>query len=186
MGCHCHAGDGGTAVSDYPPPSVETVTVTAPPDAENRPGAPATSPPSSDRRTEPAQSTCSQDAVPVTAHAGEIEPPFPGETWIVEQAGNLCGPLGYAALATLGGTGSSPTQLLLYNEGEFLGTGVRCGLVGEVTGSTAESVTVTYRWPVGDESNAQMSGRAEVTFYWNGSSVDMIGDLPREATLGRC
>ena len=53
--------------------------------------------------------------------------------------------------------------------------------LGQVTSSNYDSVTVGYRWPVGNDSNANMTGRASVTFRWNGSSVDMLGELPPEA-----
>ncbi|MCD2262445.1 LppP/LprE family lipoprotein [Dietzia aurantiaca] len=135
---------------------------------------------------EPTPTECSPSSVPVATDAAGIAPPLPGASWSVWQTDNLCGPLGYAELATTGGTGSSPTQLLLYNEGEFLGTGIRCNALGQVTGSTEDSVSVQYRWPVGNDSNANMSGRADVMFRWNGSSVDMIGSLPLEKFGAGC
>lgn len=159
------------AVVSTPPPETITVTSTIEPATE-----PAPEP---DR--EPAPVECSPSNVPVSADAASIAPPLPGNSWTVWQTGNLCGTLGYAELATAGGTGSSPTQLLLYNEGEFLGTGVRCNALGQVTGSTDESVTVQYRWPIGNDSNANMRGRTTVTFQWTGSSVSMLGELPPEA-----
>lgn len=172
-----------TANDAAPASTVETVTVTA--TATDTPTS-ATPTPTTEPTPEPTQVQCSEETVPVSADAAGIAPPLPGESWTVWQTGNLCGTLGYAELATAGGTGSSPTQLLLYNEGRFLGTGIRCNALGQVTSSNAGSVTVQYRWPVGNDSNANMSGRAVVVFQWNGSSVDMIGSLPTEATGGNC
>lgn len=160
-------------------PTQETVTVTAEASAATTPSSSTT-----ERSTAPAPPQCSPESVPVASDAATIAQPFPDRGWAVWQTGNLCGTLGYAELLTAGGTGSSPTQLLLYNNGEFLGTGIKCNALGQVSGSTADSVTVGYRWPIGDDSNANMRGRATVTYQWNGSSVDMIGDLPAEALPG--
>lgn len=175
------AGSSEDAVST---PSAETVTVTATATAEPGPEQNAEPGSTIEEAPETTQSECSPASVPLATDAASIAQPFPDRSWSVWQSGNLCGPLGYAELATEGGTGSSPTQLLLYNEGRFLGTGIKCNALGQVTGSTPDSVSVQYRWPVGDDSNANMSGRATVTFQWNGSSVDMIGTLPQEALPG--
>lgn len=173
------AEDAASASTAASTPTQETVTVTAEASA-----APTPSSSTTEQSTAPAPPQCSPESVPVASDAATIAPPFPDRGWVVWRTGNLCGTLGYAELATEGGTGSSPTQLLLYNDGEFLGTGIRCNALGEVSGSTADSVTVGYRWPIGDDSNANMRGRATVTYQWNGSSVDMIGDLPQEALPG--
>lgn len=165
--------------------SAETVTVTSTIDPTDESNADTTTQASS-QESSSTQSECSASSVPVATDTASIAPPFPDRSWSVTQTNNLCGSLGYAELATSGGTGSSPTQLLLYNEGELLGTGIRCNALGQVTGSTNNSVSVQYRWPVGKDSNADMSGRADVTFQWNGSSVDMIGDLPRDAIGTSC
>lgn len=177
-------GDNHGAGAASSAPSAETVTVTATAEPSAASPVESSAEPTTEPETTPTE--CSPSTVPVATDAANIAPPFPGTSWSVWQTGNLCAPLGYAELATAGGTGSSPTQLLLYNEGEFLGTGIRCNALGQVTGSTADSVTVQYRWPVGNDSNANMSGRADVTFQWNGSSVDMIGNLPQDATGTAC
>lgn len=174
----CAGGQNGEEASEPPPPETVTVTSTIEPSTE-----PARAP---EPDPTPAPVQCSPSAVPVSADATSIPPPLPGHSWTVWQTGNLCGTLGYAELATAGGTGSSPTQLLLYNEGEFLGTGIRCNALGQVTGSTDDSVSVQYRWPIGNDSNANMRGRATVTFQWNGSSVSMLGELPQEAMPPIC
>lgn len=184
----CTNGQGQTgekqdsaAASAAPPATTVTVTATEPT---------ASSPVESSGNPSPQSGVtskeCSPSTVPVATDAAGIAPPFPDRAWSIWQTGNLCGQLGYAELATAGGTGSSPTQLLLYNEGEFLGTGIRCNALGQVTGSTPDSVTVQYRWPIGSDSNANMSGRTDVTFQWNGSSVDMIGNLPQDAVGTAC
>lgn len=176
----CSGGE--TAEDAASTPAQATVTVTATAEPSTEPDAEPTT--TTDQSSDPAPPPCSPESVPVTADAAKIAPPFPGRGWTVWQTGNLCGTLGYAELATEGGTGSSPTQLLLYNNGQFLGTGITCNALGQVSGSTADSVTVGYRWPIGDDGNSNMRGRATVTYQWNGSSVDMIGTLPQEALPG--
>ena len=181
-------GEGATAADDAseaPATSGETVTVTSTIDPTAESDADTTTQASS-QEPSPTRSECSSSSVSVATDSASIAPPFPDRSWSVTQTSNLCGSLGYVELATSGGTGSSPTQLLLYNEGKLLGTGIRCNALGQVTGSTDDSVSVQYRWPVGNDSNANMSGRADVTFQWNGSSVDMIGDLPRDAIGTAC
>lgn len=180
----CSGGDTEEEAASAPTPETVTVTATAEP----------TSVPSTEPREQPTSTTeqapaptpaeCSPADVPLATNAASIAQPFPDRSWAVWRTGNLCGTLGYAELATAGGTGSSPTQLLLYNEGRFLGTGIKCNSLGQVTDSTDDSVSVQYRWPIGDDSNSNMRGRATVTFRWNGSSVDMLGDLPQEALVG--
>lgn len=185
----CTNGEDGTTAADgdaeRATSSAATVTVTSTiePTAEPDSGTTAQASPSA---AAPTRTQCEPSSVPVSTNAANIAPPLQGVTWSVYQTGNLCGTLGYAELATAGGTGSSPTQLLLYNDGEFLGTGITCNALGQVTGSTDDSISVQYRWPVGNDSNANMSGRANVTFQWNGSSVDMVGDLPQDAIGSSC
>lgn len=173
----------GTAGQATSSAGTVTVTSTVEPTAEPDHATPADTSPLAPA---PTQTQCDPSSVPVSSNAASIAPPLPGVAWSVYQTGNLCGTLGYSELATTGGTGSSPTQLLLFNRGEFLGTGIKCNALGQVTGSTDDSVSVQYRWPVGDDSNANMSGRAKVTFQWNGSSVDMVGDLPQDALGSSC
>lgn len=176
----CSGGEASdtTAATD----AQETVTVTATTEPDVQPTQQPTSTPVQAPSTTP--TACTPSEVTVATDAARIAQPFPDNAWAVWQTGNLCGTLGYAELVTEGGTGSSPTQLLLYNEGRFLGTGITCNSLGHVTDATDDSVSVEYRWPVGDDSNANMRGRATVTFHWNGSSVDMLGELPQEALVG--
>ena len=190
-GCSA-GGDDATAAQDDAGSAAaapSTVTVTA---SSESPTAPDTASATSESRTTSTTTTapttppCDPATVPVAENAASIAQPFPDRGWTVYSSSNLCGTLGYAELATQGGTGSSPTQLLLYNYGEFLGTGISCNALGQVIGSTDQSVSVEYRWPEPGDSNADMSGRANVMFQWNGSSVDMVGALPNEVTGGAC
>ncbi|MCZ4552685.1 LppP/LprE family lipoprotein [Gordonia rubripertincta] len=90
-------------------------------------------------------------------------------------------------LDTAGGTVSSPYQLLLFHDGEFLGTGTSCNLSYQTVAATADDrIDVRYRYLVGDEPNADPQGEVYVSYRWNGSGVDMLGDLPEAVTRGEC
>ncbi len=145
------------------------------------PGAPATS-----RVCRPVGG----NSVQIDAAIATIAPPLPGVSWVPTRANfDSCNDLSYVVLDTDRGTGSSPDQLLLFGpEGRFLGTGIRCNVAfQQVTGSGTDFVNVTYRYPRSEkESNAAVSGRADVTFRWNGSRVVMEGTLPYAVTRGEC
>lgn len=130
------------------------------------------------------------NSVQIDAAIAKIAPPLPGVSWVPTRANfNSCNDLSYVVLDTDRGTGSSPDQLLLFGpQGRFLGTGIRCNVAfQQVTGSGTDFVNVTYRYPRSEkESNADVSGRADVTFRWNGSRVVMEGTLPYEVTRGEC
>ncbi len=91
-----------------------------------------------------------------------------------------CPPLMWAAFDTSRGTVSSPTAVLLFRPGKFLGPTTRktAGYV-QVTGSTPFSVTVTYRWPKPQDANANPTGGpVSSTFVALGDSVFRFGELP--------
>lgn len=118
----------------------------------------------------------------------QIAPPYPGGNWVPGN-GNLngCSDLSYVELETAGGTVSSPNQLLLFHQGYFQGTGVACNLGYQtVTSSGDWYVNVEYKYFLADEPNADPQGRAYTTFRWNGSGVEMIGELPEAVTHGQC
>ena len=75
-------------------------------------GAPAASAVNTDSLSPPPP--CSVD---VQRIAAETSGPFPGVGWSVGQQGNLCGELGFLFLETAGGTGSSPTRVVLFHRG---------------------------------------------------------------------
>lgn len=167
-------------------PEPETVTVVTTVDEEG--GAPdeqAEAPDRPDPRGQPESTGCDLDSAVSEAIAGFRPTSLaPDRGWVLYSKSEGCPTLGYAEITIEGATGSSPTQLLLFHRDRFLGTGVRCDILGQVVGETDDSVTVEYRWAVGDEPNALMSGRADVTFQWDGSRVQMLDPLPEAAKLG--
>jgi hypothetical protein len=118
----------------------------------------------------------------------QIPPPLPGVGWVAgDNNVDSCSTLTYVELDTAGATVSSPDQLLLFHAGEFLGTGIRCNASWQtVTGTSDVQIDVRYRYLVGDEPNADPQGEVDVAYRWNGSGVDMIGELPEAVTQGEC
>ena len=136
---------------------------------------------------------CSTDgAAAIEAAADRIAPPLsyrPDVPWRFDGRTNYntCNDLSYATLATEGGTGSSPWQLLLFHRGDFVGTGIKCNASFQsVTGASPRTVDVTYRYLKEGEASAAPSGIARVSFVWNGDRVVMNGTLPYEVTYGKC
>ncbi|GAA1455890.1 LppP/LprE family lipoprotein [Williamsia maris] len=104
-----------------------------------------------------------------------------------ESGGTRCPGLSWVGLDTNGATASSPMQLLIYHNGYFQGTGIKCNAGYQtVLGSTPNSIQVRYRYLQGNDISARPSGSATVTFRWNGSAVVMDGSLPYGVTLGQC
>lgn len=128
------------------------------------------------------------DATMIDDAITQIAPPMPGVNWVRgESNAGTCSLLVFVALHTQGGTGSSPNQLLLFRGGEFLGTGTACNLSYQmITGAADDQIDVRYRYIVADEPNAAPQGEVNVAYRWNGSGIDMIGELPEEITDGEC
>lgn len=92
-----------------------------------------------------------------------------------------CAALSYARLDITGGTGSSPVQLMLFHDGEYVGTASECAFGStSVIDIAADSITVEYRWPREGDANADPSGRATVTYRWAGGMVRADRELPAE------
>ncbi|MFW0787690.1 LppP/LprE family lipoprotein [Gordonia sp. CPCC 206044] len=137
--------------------------------------------------------SCSTDGQSaIGAAASQIPPPLaanPRVPWVYDGATNFntCNDLSYATLGTEGATASSPMQLLLFHQGSFVGTAVKCNLAYQtVTGATADSVDVNYRYLNPGDISANPTGTVDVSFTWTGSGVQMNGDLPAALTRGQC
>lgn len=125
-----------------------------------------------------------------------IAPPFPGGSpnadtpWAPRpyQANyNTCAALSYAEITVDQATAASPEQLLLFHNGNFVGTGIKCNTAFQsVTNATDDTVFVTYRYLTPGDPNASPQGEASVSFHWDGTSVVMNGTLPTEVTQGLC
>lgn len=185
--------------SDTPtaqPPTV-TSTITAAPTST-----PATTPepagqsddadtaaPTVDPVATPARPECASPDV--AGDIGRIAGPLrsiPDAYWVRgESGGTRCPGLSWVSLDTNGATASSPMQLLIYHNGYFQGTGIKCNAGYQtVLDSTPNAIQVRYRYLQGNDISARPSGSATVTFRWNGSAVVMDGTLPYGVTLGQC
>lgn len=93
-----------------------------------------------------------------------------------------CADLSWAVASLQMATVSSPTAVLLFHNGSYLGTTTsqQYGFVPTVERSAPGAITVTYPFVQGNESNAEASGRATATYTWNsaGQRVDMAGETP--------
>ncbi len=109
-----------------------------------------------------------------------------GDPWVPgtgsDAAGENCPALLWATAETPGGTVSSPTQVLFFHDGTYLGTATAESYAyTQVVGSTDDSVSVEYRWLGEQDANCCPSGGpAVVTYSWDGSRVVMEQPLPQE------
>ncbi|MGU3292073.1 LppP/LprE family lipoprotein [Williamsia sp. M5A3_1d] len=141
-------------------------------------------------------STCDPaSGVPSTVSADmrAIAPPSTSPTWRVSQVGgNPCAGLSWVEVLASAAPVAAPRQLLIYHDGRFLGTGIRCQTRYQeyVSLPANDAIHVTYRYP--DPSDPLQSttqnpvGVANVDFRWNGSRIVMEGTLPSEFTQGKC
>ncbi|MDM7489514.1 MULTISPECIES: LppP/LprE family lipoprotein [Rhodococcus] len=124
------------------------------------------------------------DAPEVFAVIEQLPPPqqIPDATWLRAYNGNYnrCSDLSYAQVGIVGATGSSPTHLLLFHRGEYVGTATPCALNPAVVATAFDSLDVEYNYPREGEPNAAATGFAELTFTWSGGEVVTDGRLPDE------
>lgn len=109
---------------------------------------------------------------------------FDGVPWVATEIGDPCASFTWVRADTSGGTASSPVQVLFFADGDYLGTGTSepYGFTF-VDSQSADTITVGYRWPVGDDANANPTGGpALIRYQWDGSSVTMLDALPVEVT----
>lgn len=124
-----------------------------------------------------------QDAV---NEAATSLPPASIGTWPFSQAGtgdfDPCADLSYIILGIEGATASSPYHILLYHNGEYLGTATAktYGFAPTVTQTSDSSIAVVYHWPKPGEGNANRSGESHAQFTWDDSQdkVIMTGEVP--------
>lgn len=184
-------------------PTTPTVTVTSTP----TPSTPTSIEQAASDTTDPTTAaesvqnafTCDPDgpsAATITRDAATIVQPR-DNTWVpdpdVGHGGDFCGGLSWVAVE---GANSNfparPRQLLIYHDGAFQGTAIRCDAFRgqEVTSVSPDAVQVTYKFvdvSIPEQNRKQDPlGRATVTLRWNGSRVVMDGSLPYAFTKGQC
>ncbi len=107
---------------------------------------------------------------------------IPDATWLYAYNGNYnrCTDLSYAQVGIVDATGWSPTQLLLFHRGTYLGTATGCALHPAVVAETADSIHVEYHYPREGEIHAAATGFAAQTFRWWDGDVITEGGLPQD------
>ena len=193
--CGGSGDDVAAATATRTTASQETVTETAPTPSSS-PSENGSDGEGSDR-TRPGQGQGSDSGVEcgvdtgapaITAALGvlsERQPSPYGWTYLGDANYDPCADLSYAMAETPSGTVSSPMQLMLFHRGEYVGTGTQCALgYTTVVGGTDASVDVRYRWPRGNDVNANPTGEATTTYRWTGGGVEMTDPLPAELLAG--
>ncbi|GGG00536.1 hypothetical protein GCM10007304_13080 [Rhodococcoides trifolii] len=108
--------------------------------------------------------------------------PFMASAWRLDEQGDPCATLSWATASIVDATGSSPETVLFFHDGRYLGTTTsRPYAFTSVAEQTDDTVTVQYKWLNPDDANANPTGGpALVRYRWNGSSVEMLDELPDE------
>jgi hypothetical protein len=127
-----------------------------------------------------------QEAAAAGIAALQPVPGLEGKKWVAANDGysgyDPCAALSWSLVTLEGATVSTPTQILLFHNGTYIGTATATayGFTPAVERTADGAISVTYRFNQGNESNAEASGRTVATFTWNDetNSVDMAGDLP--------
>jgi hypothetical protein len=124
----------------------------------------------------------------ITQAAARLGPPagIDGARWdvagAVRDGYDRCAGLSWVVLRPVDSTGSSPSAILLFHDGAYLGTATKeqYGFEPDVVRTSDDAVTVTYRFPEQNEGNADASGRATATYTWDerAGRVVMSGDVP--------
>lgn len=93
-----------------------------------------------------------------------------------------CATLSWITVTIHGATSSSPFQIMLFKNGEYLGTTTSeaYGFMPTVTRAGDDAINVVYHYPLPGESNANRSGEAHASFRWSESAerIIMTGDVP--------
>lgn len=133
-------------------------------------------------------------AAAATRDAARIPQPEHNGSWRAYNAGGAwCRGLSWIELDRAGALAPvRERQLLIYHDGHFQGTGIRCEAErGQyVLATSPDAITVQYTYvdptnPAQQHSQGGV-GKVDVTFRWNGSHVVMDGTLPYAFTEGKC
>jgi hypothetical protein len=127
-------------------------------------------------------STCVEDSV-VQDAIGTLTP-FSGSSWQLDEQGDPCATLAWATARTEYATASSPETVLFFHDNTYLGTTTAEPYAfTTVVDQLLDTVAVSYKWLNPGDANANPTGGpALVRYQWNGSSVDMLDELPVEVT----
>lgn len=143
--------------------------------------------------SEPSSTNCGLDtqASEIYAHISEVPTVglFEGNQWQYGGSSNYdpCADLSYAELYQEGTHASTPSQLMLFHKGEYLGVGSDKLLNPiKILSTTDDSITIRYKdWDALAEANGSFAQSPEyytdITYLWDGERVQMNGYLPPSA-----
>lgn len=160
---------------------------TAPDVATTPPTALPTTPPTALPTTAPvADGPCMDPSSPAATSAlaslGATAPG--GNGWIAgayDESVAPCPQLVWLMAETPGGTASSPSHVLFFHDGTYLGTATSDAYAyTQVVGANGNTVSVQYRWLEADDANCCPSGGPAVIDYVWDSGVVMTQPLPQE------
>ena len=105
----------------------------------------------------------------VDAAVRHLAPPFPGRdiAWRVTGQGSSMGCwFKWVQVYPRGATGSSPTHILFFDQDRFISTATpKSTAFTHVVGSAwPGELTVSFRWLIGDDANANPRGHANVRY----------------------
>lgn len=129
--------------------------------------------------------SCGPDQQAAYAEAMSKLDPLPGfnRPWRLADSGyDSCAALSWMTVTIEGATVSSPYHILLFHNGEYLGTGTfeAYGFAPRIKQVSDSEIAVTYRWPRAGEGNADASGTTQAGFHWDEDLQEcvMTGDVP--------
>lgn len=131
------------------------------------------------------QAPCLDITSPAVTNAlASVPQYFDGVPWVATDIGDPCASFTWVRADIQGATGSSPVQWLFFADGRYLGTGTSEAYGFSFADSqSADTITIGYRWLVGDDPTANPTGGpALIRYQWDGSQVTMLDELPPEVT----
>jgi hypothetical protein len=185
----CSSDDDGTDGTTTSAAATETVTQTVTPSATaDPPTASVTPPPGETTPPTDDPGSCSgltgKDAV--MRWYGDVPLPEQGYPYAPGAATvetyDPCAALSSVILPVAHATASSPTQVMLFHHGNYIGTATSkaYGFYPDIERLADDSLQVTWHWPQDGDANADPTGRSTATFTWNDATgqVDMAGEVP--------
>ncbi|GAA4267112.1 LppP/LprE family lipoprotein [Frondihabitans peucedani] len=111
---------------------------------------------------------------------------LPDATWDAANADystyQPCSALSWVTLGLTGATASSPYAILLFHDGEYLGTATKAAYSfhPDVARTGGSSLAVTYHYAKPGESDADRSGTTRATLTWSSAAqkVQFSGQTP--------
>lgn len=93
-----------------------------------------------------------------------------------------CAALSYIVITIESATGSSPYHIMLFHNGQYLGTATKkaFGFSPTVTRESDSLISVIFHWARPGEGTANRSGESYAQFAWDDQQgkVAMTGDAP--------